>query len=101
MYLTATCAPHACQGSRMRALTALLAVAAALVLAAPAAADGTFQIDGGGNGHAIGMSQYGAYGYARHGKDYCFILAHYYRGTKLGGTNPLQIVRVLLASGPA
>ena len=44
--------------------------AAALVLAAPAAADGTFQIDGGGDGHGIGMSQYGSYGYALHGKSY-------------------------------
>ena len=26
------------------------------------------------------MSQYGAYGYALHGKDYRFILAHYYQG---------------------
>jgi stage II sporulation protein D len=76
-------------------------LAAALALAAPAAAEGTLQISGGGNGHGIGMSQYGAYGYALHGKDYRFILAHYYQGTTLGQTSPLQIVRVLLATGSA
>ena len=85
----------------MRALSAVTALAVALVLAAPAAADGTFQIDGGGDGHGIGMSQYGAYGYALHGKDYRFILGHYYRSTALGKRNPLQVVRVLLATGPA
>ena len=30
------------------------------------------------------MSQYGAYGYAKHGKGYRFILAHYYTGTTIG-----------------
>ena len=30
------------------------------------------------------MSQYGAYGYAQHGKGYRFILAHYYTGTTIG-----------------
>jgi stage II sporulation protein D len=79
----------------------MIAAAAALVLAAPAAADGTFQIDGGGDGHGIGMSQYGSYGYALHGKSYRFILGHYYTGTRIGTANPLQIVRVLLATGPA
>jgi stage II sporulation protein D len=85
----------------MRALSAITALAAALVVAAPAAADGTFQVDGGGDGHGIGMSQYGAYGYALHGKSYRFILGHYYQHTKLGTTNANQIIRVLLATGPA
>jgi stage II sporulation protein D len=47
------------------------------------------------------MSQYGAYGYALHGKDYRFILAHYYQGTTLGTTDPNRVVRVLLATGSA
>ncbi len=85
----------------MRALASICAIAAALFLAAPAAADSAFEINGGGDGHGIGMSQYGAYGYALHGKAYPFILGHYYQGTKLGSTNPLQIVRVLLATGSA
>jgi stage II sporulation protein D len=73
----------------------------ALVGAGPAAAAATFFIRGGGYGHGIGMSQYGAYGYALHGEHYRFILAHYYRGTALGTTDPAHLVRVLLASGPA
>jgi stage II sporulation protein D len=41
------------------------------------------------------MSQYGAYGYAQHGKGYRFILSHYYRGTQIG-TGGGGVVRVLL-----
>lgn len=62
---------------------------------------GTFFIRGGGFGHGIGLSQYGAYGYALHGKDYRYILAHYYTGTALGHTDPNQTVRVLLSTGSA
>jgi stage II sporulation protein D len=43
------------------------------------------------------MSQYGAYGYAEHGKDYRFILRHYYSGTAIGTLPRPQIVRVLLS----
>jgi len=69
--------------------------------ASPASAAGTLYIQGGGDGHGIGMSQYGAYGYALHGWNYRQILAHYYTGTQIGTTNPNQTVRVLLGSGPA
>ena len=73
-----------------------------MVLAAPQArAASTFYIRGGGDGHGIGMSQYGAYGYALHGATYEVILAHYYQGTVLGQTSPDQTVRVLLATGAA
>ena len=34
-----------------------------------------------GSGHGVGMSQYGANGLAKKGKDYREILAHYYQGT--------------------
>jgi len=74
---------------------------AALVLAGPALAASTFYIQGGGYGHGIGMSQYGAYGYALQGWNYRQILAHYYTGTAIGQTNPDQTVRVLLGSGSA
>jgi SpoIID/LytB domain protein len=80
------------------ALTAVVLLAA---FAAAARADSVFSIRGGGNGHGIGMSQYGAYGYALHGADYRFILAHYYQGTTLGTVSPRQTVRVLLATGTA
>lgn len=42
-----------------------------------------FVINGGGFGHGIGMSQYGAYGMARQGQEYHQILAHYYSGSTL------------------
>jgi stage II sporulation protein D len=45
------------------------------------------------------MSQYGALGYAQHGKRYRFILGHYYRGTRIGRVNPQTSVRVLLGVG--
>src|ERR1019366_2139675 len=86
---------------RRAILVVVLAVGMALGLATSARAASVFYIRGGGDGHGIGMSQYGAYGYALHGKDYRFILAHYYTGTALGTTNPSRIVRVLLATGQA
>ncbi len=101
----------------MRSPILLAALAATLVLAAsatatatttPAAAAaaagagaGNLYVRGAGNGHGIGMSQYGAYGYALHGRGYRWILAHYYRGTRLGKTNPKQTVRVLIATQSA
>jgi stage II sporulation protein D len=85
----------------MRSLILLATVAASLALAGAACAAGTLFIRGGGNGHGVGMSQYGAYGYALHGKSYRWILAHYYRGTTVGRTDPNRTVRVLLATGSA
>jgi stage II sporulation protein D len=76
--------------------TALLTVLAAL-LAVPATADGAVRhvLRGAGFGHGIGMSQYGAYGYALEGAKYPGILAHYYKGTRLSSA-PTRPVRVLL-----
>jgi stage II sporulation protein D len=76
----------------------------ALLLAlssAPSWAASVFYIRGGGNGHGVGLSQYGAYGYALHGFGYQAILAHYYQGTTLGSVNPSRVVRVLLQTGAA
>ncbi|HWH06892.1 MAG TPA: SpoIID/LytB domain-containing protein [Gaiellaceae bacterium] len=74
----------------------LVILGASLALAAPAGAGTTFVIDGRGWGHGIGMSQYGAKGYAERGWKHPRILAHYYRGTRLQ-TVPARQVRVLLA----
>src|SRR5918992_1402656 len=52
-------------------------------------------IRGAGFGHGIGMSQYGAYGFALGGAGYMDILAHYYKGTTLDSA-PSRPVRVLL-----
>jgi len=50
---------------------ALLLALAALVVAVPAAqAKVSWKIKGAGFGHGVGMSQYGAYGYAKHGVGY-------------------------------
>jgi stage II sporulation protein D len=86
-------------------LRRLVPAAAMLWLAVPAPAPAvtpttvsaaTFLISGHGWGHGIGMSQYGAYGYAQHGSTYRQILAHYYRGTTVGQA-PVTSLRVLLA----
>ena len=64
--------------------------------AAPPGSGALFLFSGHGYGHGVGMSQYGAYGYARHGSTFREILAHYYPGTKLGPA-PVSSIRVLLA----
>jgi stage II sporulation protein D len=75
-----------------------IALLAAGALLAPAAAHGSWKVDGRGFGHGVGLSQYGAYGLAEHGRTHEQILSHYYSNTKLasggGGT-----VRVLLDGG--
>jgi stage II sporulation protein D len=77
----------------------VLAVAlAALALAGPAASSSSFTIRGHGWGHGVGMSQWGAEGYALHGWGYRQILAHYYPGTTLRREGAVD-VRVLLADG--
>jgi stage II sporulation protein D len=83
--------------TRRTALRVLLATAlAALTLVPGAGANVSWLVKGHGFGHGVGMSQYGAYGYARHGKGYRFILAHYYSGTTIGQVTGTRIVRVLL-----
>jgi len=68
----------------------------------PPALKGTpqFVISGHGWGHAVGMGQWGAYGYAQHGFTYDKILAHYYPGTTLS-TTTVKSIRVLLANTPS
>jgi stage II sporulation protein D len=79
--------------TKAAALACAALLACALCPSATAAAP--WQVTGHGFGHGVGMSQYGAYGYALHGRDYRFILAHYYEGTTIG-TAPSSHVRVLL-----
>src|SRR5437660_1085742 len=67
---------------------------------APVAGNAVFVVTGHGWGHGVGMSQYGAYGYAQHGFSYAKIVAHYFSGTTLGPA-PVTKVRVLLATGQA
>jgi SpoIID/LytB domain protein len=82
----------------MRRLPLLTALFACLALPAAAHARTIFVIKGAGLGHGVGMSQYGAQGYAQHGWGYRRILTHYYRGTRIA-TASARSVRVLLRSG--
>ena len=75
--------------------TLLLTALFTLVLAAPADAAVRHVVRGGGWGHGIGMSQYGAYGLAQRGRLHREILSHYYSGAKLSTAAGRQ-VRVLL-----
>jgi stage II sporulation protein D len=89
-----------------RPISLALALLAALACAcgagaASARAQVSWVVHGHGFGHGVGLSAYGAYGYALHGKGYKFILGHYYPGTELGKVEGANVVRVLLetASG--
>src|SRR4051794_16971810 len=78
-----------------RILLTTAAVCGCLVPLGQADAASRFTIRGAGFGHGVGMSQYGAYGYALQGATYRQILAHYYTGTALGA-QAATTVRVLL-----
>ena len=96
----------------VRTLAALLAVAAAVTFAsaphaarssgpqyvAPNGSGALFLVGGHGNGHGVGMGQWGAQGYAQQGYTDDQILAAYYPGTTLGDTT-MTSIRVLLTSG--
>jgi stage II sporulation protein D len=75
--------------------TLLLTLAFLLAAVPSAGASVRHVIRGAGFGHGIGLSQYGAYGYALKGRKYEQIVAHYYTGTRLGSA-PSRAVRVLL-----
>ncbi len=69
--------------------------------AAAADAASILVIKGRGFGHGVGMSQYGAYGFAKAGTPYPQILRHYYRGTHLSTLPTAPEVGVLMATGRA
>src|SRR5581483_6793488 len=84
----------------------LLLAAVVVALVVPAAAGSspsqtpvvdavTLVVSGHGWGHGVGMAQWGAYGYAKHGVTFDRILAHYYPGTTLART-PVTTIKVLL-----
>jgi SpoIID/LytB domain protein len=56
----------------------------------------TLLIEGAGDGHGVGMSQWGALGFAQHGWSFQAILAHYYEGTSIGQVSTKRIVKVLV-----
>ena len=82
-------------------LAGALAVLVLLIAAGPASAFSSqydFTITGHGWGHGVGMSQWGAYGYAKHGWAYKAILRHYYSGIAFSNVAN-SIIRVHLRSG--
>ena len=82
-------------------LAGALAALALLIAAGPAGAwssESAFLINGHGWGHGVGMSQWGCYGYAKHGWKYQPILKHYYTGISFGKAANTNI-RVRLRSG--
>ena len=92
-----------------RTLFALTGLALALAASAPAGPRApapapalapvtvtTFVASGRGWGHGVGMSQYGALGFANEGWTYDQILAHFYAGAQLGPAKVAR-VRVLVA----
>ena len=84
----------------MRRRLAIVLALWLLLLPATARAGVTWVIRGHGFGHGVGMSQYGAYGYATHGYGYRAILAHYYTGTTIGTIGGPRVVRVLVGIDP-
>ncbi len=87
-----------------KTFVALAATVAGLLLSSvyplTAGASVSWIVHGRGFGHGVGMSAYGAYGYAKHGKGYRFILGHYYTGTTIGTLTKPRVVRVLLSISP-
>ena len=81
---------------RFRASAVLGVLLAACALPANGLASSLFVIDGAGWGNGVGMSQWGAEGYALHGWSYKQILAHYYPHTTIGSAADRD-VRVLIA----
>jgi stage II sporulation protein D len=82
-----------------RARSAALLAALLIAVAAPAASAAvTWVVKGGGFGHGVGLSAYGAYGYGKHGFGYRQILHHYFRGIRITTLQRAPVVRVLLTS---
>jgi SpoIID/LytB domain protein len=78
-----------------------LLLAILITLAAAATAQADVRFDGHGFGHGVGLAQYGAMGYARdQGRDFRWILDHYYPGTRLDRA-PRARMRVRLKESTA
>lgn len=63
--------------------TPILTASSAAIVGPPIWQEGGVEVVGGGRGHALGLSQWGANGLAVLGKTYDQILTYYYQGTKV------------------
>lgn len=79
---------------------ALSTLVLAAATAAPAAAAPQLVIDGGGFGHGVGMSQWGAQGQALQGRGYRAIVGSYFPGTKVSRARYATTLRVRLTTAP-
>ncbi len=77
--------------SRCLCVAATVVACASFVAPPRAFADTTFLVNGRGWGHGIGLSQYGAKGFADQGQTYGWILAHYFQQTDLGTRSNLTV----------
>ena len=81
--------PHTIEQRRAGALTLLVIVLALYPVGTAAADDSTvFTFVGGGWGHSVGLSQYGAYGMSREGFTAEQIISHYYTGASVQVVHP-------------
>jgi len=69
-------------------LVVLSLVVAGAPIAARAAGDPTYTFTGGGFGHSVGMSQFGAYGMSRAGYTWQEIMQHYFTGASPAEVDP-------------
>jgi SpoIID/LytB domain protein len=76
---------------RLRGVIAVAAMLTALLPAVPARADATFTISGGGFGHGVGMSQYGAFGMANEGSTAEEIITHYFTDVEVTAVDPAWV----------
>ena len=81
--------------ARIAGVSLILGLVGVLVTSASAA---TWIVKGGGFGHGVGLSAYGAYGYGKHGAGYRQILGHYFRGIRITEMRGAPLVRVLLTT---
>jgi SpoIID/LytB domain protein len=81
------------------ALVALISASVLLASAPEALAARRVVISGGGWGHGVGLSQWGAYGRARRGLGAKRIIKHYYKGVRVARTKVPGKVRVGLLQG--
>ena len=87
---------HSPRWQRAAAAVAGAILTASLVpIYAASAADTSITLSGGGYGHSVGLSQFGAYGMARDGFGWAEIMSHYYTGATPGAVDPAMAARPL------
>lgn len=94
---SATLRPGVRRLRRFAALGAVVLAVGGLTWAPPVSAESSYTFTGGGYGHGVGLSQYGACGMAQSGSNYVQILTHYYSGTTVSTVAEPSNLRVLVA----